>query len=1279
MTEPHSQSDRRRRRGRLRRRLLRVAAIGASLAAVLALAALLLRDLPRRLLERELSARLEARVTIERLRLRPDIELRGVRIRSMRTLPGLAEATAPRVVVHGRWRSLLGGAIDRLEVPTATARLLPVCGRPFELPEPRGRVALVELGSLELEVEDGERRARAVVSGVLERTADGGGLVGELALRSESLELAPVVALWRPELAVRCGALELPVVVRVEEVGGVVTIAREGAAAGDGPAPFAAEACLTAARALASRAGAQVGIPSLRLEASLRPRGEGSAALAATLRADGLERAAVALITGSSRPGGGAAGPWSLEVEGLELGPLLPLAAALGLPGEVEGAGRLDARIEAGGVPTTGAPGVSESWPLRVAIHLDRLALRDLEGAVTSAELEGLAGELTAALEPAPGASRPFRAAVRLDRLRLLGLDAFAGALSAVEVGTLDGDLGGALRRSTGAPEGAGLLDRWTAADLDLRARAGTLRTRGKGGEGGEGADRLVAERGRVAPLSVWWKGEASREALGGAGGLASSGLGEWTVDGRVLLPREESGGALALDWSWAGDRVAVLLERWLELDGAWPESATVGGAIRARGSLRGPLAAPRGVARLSWLDPSLVVDLGALSPSRATEATPIAVHAAALELDVEGSAASGLSVRTRAPVRAAIAVDQRAPEEVVVSAAGGWREPGSFELERLALDGGELGRLELGGTASQRASEAWRIAGALALRDASLQSWGRRLAVDGSAWADLLAPLDGTLDLDLELSRSGDEDWLAAGTLALAGGGWASVDGARVVQGFEPRLAVSARPAAGGVEVGLEGPVGGFQALWDTFFFDYGSRFAELEATLLLRPEVASQPADESALGAPLEASIRARGEGVEARGRLGWRSAEALEAAATIEVADLDGAWRTWVREPLAGSGALAEDIALAGRARLELGATREGERWSVRGDLGATDAAVAVGEDSELRGLGLALPIDLTVSRASDGAVEIRGEERTGALRFTRLRAGGLEVAPVDAALSVRGDRVSLRDRLSVPLFGGVVELDALALEGALGGRPALEAGVQVAGLDLRQATEAFGLFPLEGRVDAGFPRVTLSEGRLETDVEGSVSIFGGRAEVTELSGSDLFSSFPRLYLSTRLRDIDLRELTRTLEFGEITGFVHGEIEDLELIGATPVRFQGWVRSVPDRRSGRRVSIRAVNNLARLGTGSDLGVLQRGFRRLFDSYPYASLGLALALRQDDFLLRGMERRGEKELFLKGRWPLRLDIVNVKPGTRVSFSTMMRRIGNLEIRRGAPATSPR
>jgi hypothetical protein len=55
-------------------------------------------------------------------------------------------------------------------------------------------------------------------------------------------------------------------------------------------------------------------------------------------------------------------------------------------------------------------------------------------------------------------------------------------------------------------------------------------------------------------------------------------------------------------------------------------------------------------------------------------------------------------------------------------------------------------------------------------------------------------------------------------------------------------------------------------------------------------------------------------------------------------------------------------------------------------------------------------------------------------------------------------------------------------------------------------------------------------------------------------------------------------------------------------------------------------------------------------------------------MSLENDVFLLRGLARRGDRELLLKGRLPFPIDVVNVQPGRTVSFRSMLERVRSLD-----------
>jgi hypothetical protein len=258
--------------------------------------------------------------------------------------------------------------------------------------------------------------------------------------------------------------------------------------------------------------------------------------------------------------------------------------------------------------------------------------------------------------------------------------------------------------------------------------------------------------------------------------------------------------------------------------------------------------------------------------------------------------------------------------------------------------------------------------------------------------------------------------------------------------------------------------------------------------------------------------------------------------------------------------------------------------------------------------------------------------------------------------------------------VPFLGGVLGFEALTLAEAL--RPSwhLRTAILLHQVSLGELSQAFGLFALEGEMEGYFPDVRLTHRTLRVEGGGEFSLFGGVLRVSDISGEDLLSRYPQLAFSAEFHDIDLLQVTRTFDVGEMTGIVQGYLRDCKLFRGVPVQFDGRLETVPRAGVPRTLNVKAINTISLLGTGSKVTVLDRGLQKLFDNYTYERLGIGLQLDDDRFRLTGLEHRGERELFLKGRLPLRIDVVNARPGQTVSFKTMTERVANIEFSMGTP-----
>ncbi len=542
---------------------------------------------------------------------------------------------------------------------------------------------------------------------------------------------------------------------------------------------------------------------------------------------------------------------------------------------------------------------------------------------------------------------------------------------------------------------------------------------------------------------------------------------------------------------------------------------------------------------------------------------------------------------------------------------------------------------------------------------------------------------------------------WHLTGPVFLEDLGYSSLDGSRVMEGLQLRFDSSAtfcQADLSGIEGGtaeapaapwglhLDGEASGFQLLWDTFYGDFSpwrgkvtvdasSSSAwlidlELPEGPRLRAE-ARPPSMAATPSTPAQDTPSSPGDAPNA-----WT----YEAELAID--DLSAAHRLYLAPTFGEAAGNALSGRLAVQASGELdgetqdGETRDGEtqdarKASIRGQLVLHEVAWDGLAGTTADGLELHLPFDWALQ-----GPEVSGPRKNGHLRFARLSAAGFELPAADTGLWTEGRALGLDGALELPVYGGRIILDRLLWLDLLGERPRLQSAVEVRGIDMAAVSEAVGLPPLAGTLEGRLERLELAGQELRVDGGGRLSLFGGYIEVDSISGTEVLSRFPRITLSATVHELDLGQLTQRLDFGEMKGTLQGSIDSCTLFRGVPVTCKARFETVKRPGVGRSVDVKAVNNLTVLGTGSSTNILDRGIQRFFKRFTYASFGVDIQLADDALLLRGLEKRGTQELFMRGRLPFPIDIINAQPGRRVSFQAMLQRLQTLDF--SAATTSP-
>lgn len=188
-----------------------------------------------------------------------------------------------------------------------------------------------------------------------------------------------------------------------------------------------------------------------------------------------------------------------------------------------------------------------------------------------------------------------------------------------------------------------------------------------------------------------------------------------------------------------------------------------------------------------------------------------------------------------------------------------------------------------------------------------------------------------------------------------------------------------------------------------------------------------------------------------------------------------------------------------------------------------------------------------------------------------------------------------------------------------------------------ISMRDFSTALGITPLSGKASAEIPLVTYAAGSLVTDGSLELSVFNGKASVSNLTMQTPLGLAPKLNADIVLRNLDLGALTNTYSFGAIEGRLDGDIKDLELQNWKPVRFDAKLQNSPGNYP-KKISQRAVENISALGGGGAAAAIQRSFLRFFKQFNYGKIGLSCRLRNDICEMGGVESTSHGYVIVKG-----------------------------------------
>jgi hypothetical protein len=494
-----------------------------------------------------------------------------------------------------------------------------------------------------------------------------------------------------------------------------------------------------------------------------------------------------------------------------------------------------------------------------------------------------------------------------------------------------------------------------------------------------------------------------------------------------------------------------------------------------------------------------------------------------------------------------------------------------------------------------------------------------------------------GTLDGRLMVEASDRKPLRIGGHLDLAGAGLDTPDGSIAAENMSGRFDIDYRKGADTSQIVLEGALrkGEFLA---------GNAYVALAATPVALRIEASQS-----------------GAGGWRLPRIEWRDGDTLRVAGSAalstdaELRDLDLTLTSRDVSPLRQH-YLSGWLGLVGLGEVGLGGALDARLRLRDGKLRSADA--------RLHGMNVRDAQERFVFDGLDGDVRFSADAPVSSeLRWHSGRLQGLDFGAASLPFDSRDGTLRLRQPAWMPMLGGRVGFDAMALRppaGDTGMR--IDFGLTLDRIDFGKVSAALGLPAFTGELSGRIPSARYADDRIDFDGGLTLHLFDGNVRVSALAMERPFGVAPTLSADLVLDDIDLQALTGVFDFGSISGRLDGRIDALRLVDWQATAFDARLHTV--RRPGveQRISQRAVQSISSVGDASLVGSLQGRLLGLFDDFGYADIGISCRLANEVCEMGGLHSAGDGFTIVKGAGIPRLSVVGFN--RRVDWPTLVERL---------------
>lgn len=411
-------------------------------------------------------------------------------------------------------------------------------------------------------------------------------------------------------------------------------------------------------------------------------------------------------------------------------------------------------------------------------------------------------------------------------------------------------------------------------------------------------------------------------------------------------------------------------------------------------------------------------------------------------------------------------------------------------------------------------------------------------------------------------------------------------------------------------------------------------------------------------------------------------------MDLSLRIPETPLRAPFHSFIVEPFQAEKPFLGEWKIGGTISAVLKLTGEEDHWTARGSCSWRKGRVSLeSKGLSVRGIDLELPIWCR-SPGSNNRLEVSHAERDsspatppaspGTPRSSAGKEtlkGNLSIESVSLPLipeqslslplSAGPNRISVKSETIVRVPGGEVRLGPLVCRELYSSKPSIETSLALDALDLQPFLHTMWPKNTQGAAKGRLDTLQIVGDTVTTRGEIGIDVFGGHVTLSGLGASGIFTASPLLRFNARWENLNLMKLTEETSFGRIEGSLLGYVENLEIAYGQPQRFNLLVETARKQGQPQKISVKALDNIARIGGGqSPFMGLAGAFASFFRDFPYKKIGVRASLENDVFRINGTIKEGEKEYLVKRSGISGVDVVNQNPDNRISFKDMVKRI---------------